>query len=64
MPAYLIEGILKNPTVTTALNSKVLFTVPFDQDFKFIGRDDIISEIDERFLNSRRVALAGTGGVG
>jgi hypothetical protein len=39
-------------------------TVPFDQDPKFIGREDIIKEIDQRFEANRRVAISGIGGVG
>ena len=45
-----------------------LFTVKFDRDASFIGREDIVREIDERFQaqqgRQRRVALAGIGGVG
>jgi hypothetical protein len=42
-----------------------LFTVKFDRDPSFIGREDIIREIDERFqARQRRVAIAGIGGVG
>ena len=42
----------------------VCFTVPFERDPKFIGREDIITEIDTKFEIQRRVALAGIGGVG
>jgi hypothetical protein len=38
--------------------------VPFDRDQKFIGREDIIQEIDQKFESQRQVALAGIGGVG
>jgi hypothetical protein len=42
-----------------------LFTVKFHRDASFIGREDIIREIDERFqAQQRRVALDGIGGVG
>jgi hypothetical protein len=44
--------------------SKPLFTVPFAQDPRFIGRQDQIDDIDEHFKKHRRVALAGLGGVG
>jgi hypothetical protein len=40
------------------------FTVPFERDSKFIGREDIIIEINRQFEVQRRVALAGIGGVG
>jgi hypothetical protein len=39
-------------------------TVPVDKDPKFIGREDIIQEIDQRFKANRRVAISGIGGVG
>ena len=42
----------------------ILFTVPFERDAKFIGREDIITEIDRKFEVRRRTALAGIGGVG
>ena len=39
--------------------------VPFDRDRDFVGRADIIGEIDRRFqANRRRIALAGIGGIG
>ena len=40
------------------------FAVPFERDSEFIGREDIITEIDRKFEVQRRVALAGIGGVG
>lgn len=30
----------------------------------FVGRMDIITELDQKFDSQRRVALAGIGGVG
>ena len=44
--------------------SQACFTVPFERDLKFIGREDIIVEINRRFQTQRRVALAGIGGIG
>ena len=44
--------------------SKKTFTVPFERDSKFVGREDIIAELDERLNGQRRVALAGIGGIG
>lgn len=38
--------------------------VPFHRDTNFIGRENIISHIDEAFGKSPRVALSGIGGVG
>jgi hypothetical protein len=44
--------------------SKPCFIMPFDRDLNFVGREDILQEIESRFKNQRRVALAGIGGVG
>jgi hypothetical protein len=39
--------------------------VKFEREENFIGREDIIKEIDRRFLERHhRVAIAGVGGVG
>lgn len=50
--------------VTTSRTSQVSFMISFDRDPQFIGRDDIIRDIDQRLETKRRVALAGIGGVG
>jgi hypothetical protein len=47
-----------------SLSQTACFTVPFERDSKFIGREDIIAEIEKQFEIRRRVALAGIGGVG
>lgn len=44
--------------------SKPCFIMPFDRDQSFVGREDVLQEIEIRFQNQRRVALAGIGGVG
>lgn len=36
----------------------------YEKDKEFIGRTDIIVELDQKFSTQRRVALAGIGGVG
>jgi len=36
----------------------------FERDKCFIGREDIIAEIDRCLLLESRVAIAGIGGVG
>jgi len=41
-----------------------VFLVPFERDEMFVGRSDLVSEIDKRLKAHRRVALAGIGGVG
>ncbi|MCJ1270174.1 hypothetical protein MMC22_010070 [Lobaria immixta] len=43
---------------------KTLFLVPFGQDNQFVGREDIISDIDRKLETEQRVALVGIGGVG
>ena len=44
--------------------SRKLFLVPFDRDYGYIDRADIISDLDERLKKQKRVSLAGIGGVG
>jgi hypothetical protein len=41
-----------------------LFLVPFERDEKFVGRSELVSEVDRSLKLHRRVALAGIGGVG
>lgn len=41
-----------------------MFMVPFEQDSKFVGRKDIIAQLDQKLNSQRRVALAGIGGIG
>jgi hypothetical protein len=43
---------------------KPCFIMPFDRDQNFVGRTQILQDIEDRFKNQRRVALAGIGGVG
>ena len=42
----------------------MLFLVPFSQDKQFVGREDMISDIEEKLETERCVALTGIGGVG
>ena len=52
-------------SIATALKySKRTFMVPFERDAKFVGREDIIAELDQKLKSRRRVALAGIGGIG
>ena len=39
-------------------------TLRFERDKRFIGREDIIAEIDKRLQLENRVAIAGIDGVG
>lgn len=44
-----------------------VFVMPFAQDKDFVGREDILTSLDEGFSQSttlRRMALAGLGGIG
>ncbi|KZF19132.1 hypothetical protein L228DRAFT_271392 [Xylona heveae TC161] len=44
--------------------SKVKMHVPFKRDPDFIGRTEILAEVDRRIKERGQVALAGIGGVG
>ncbi|MCJ1392523.1 hypothetical protein MMC18_005391 [Xylographa bjoerkii] len=64
---------IKSPLVTPGLTASLLaalpvtspvFMVPFERDSNFVGREDILSQIDKRFEIHSRAALAGIGGVG
>lgn len=49
----------------TAVNSsQAKFLVPFDRDPYFVGREEIIAQVDNRLHIRSRVSLAGIGGVG
>lgn len=43
---------------------KPCFTVRYQTDEDFIGRDNIMDEIGQRFKTKNRVAIAGIGGIG
>jgi hypothetical protein len=58
--AHVIERV-------SALSGQSQFVVPFNRDEDFVGREDVIGEIDHILSDpkkARRVALAGLGGVG
>ncbi|KIM94517.1 hypothetical protein OIDMADRAFT_207691, partial [Oidiodendron maius Zn] len=38
--------------------------MPFVRDYKFVGREDILDQIEERLHGGHRISLAGIGGVG
>ncbi|MCJ1265885.1 hypothetical protein MMC22_005767 [Lobaria immixta] len=56
------EAHMKQAVVLKSLKRK--FIVPFERDSKFVGRKDIIDELDQQLNSQRRVALAGIGGIG
>jgi hypothetical protein len=65
LTCYNSSPFLNNLSTWESSQRKPVFTVKFDRDPSFIGREDIIKEIDERFkARQRRVAIAGIGGVG
>jgi hypothetical protein len=43
---------------------KPYFMVRYQTDDDFIGREEIMEEISQRFKRKNRVAIAGMGGVG
>jgi hypothetical protein len=45
-------------------NTKLIFSVPFERDPNFVGRKDVLQEIDKRFETKRRVALVGLEELG
>jgi hypothetical protein len=55
--------ILTYKTAPSSLADSV-FTVPFGRDDKFVGREDILGQIEDRLQVGRRVSLTGIGGVG
>jgi hypothetical protein len=52
------------PQVSLPVQIKPLFTVPFERDLKFIGRENILEQVGKRLEVQGRVAFAGIGGVG
>ncbi|MCJ1435790.1 hypothetical protein MMC27_005165 [Xylographa pallens] len=64
-----IRPPLVSPQWTAVLSAALpvalpIFMVPFERDSNFVGRGDILSQIDKRFADKSRAALAGIGGVG
>ncbi|KAI9869294.1 MAG: hypothetical protein M1813_000083 [Trichoglossum hirsutum] len=60
-----VEALREQEALATITSeAKACFFMPFDRDTQFIGREDIIANIDRKLKIGRRVALAGIGGVG
>jgi len=55
----LIYQDLESPTP-----SKPIFSVPFERDQQFVGRESILSEIEKRLSIQHRVSISGLGGIG
>ena len=43
---------------------KPIFSVPFEKDRQFVGREDILSQVEEQLQIRHRVSLHGLGGIG
>ncbi|KAJ5359549.1 uncharacterized protein N7496_011962 [Penicillium cataractarum] len=54
----------RSDSVWSQLPSAPVFMVPFQRDPKFLERQSIMENIRSKFEKSRRLALAGLGGVG
>ncbi|MCJ1267122.1 hypothetical protein MMC22_007007 [Lobaria immixta] len=59
---WALEARMKKALVLKS--AKRTFMVPFERDSNFVGRMDVITELDQTLNNQRRVALAGAGGIG
>ena len=57
------EGIHSLPLHRSKTTSERLFSVPFAEE-QFIGREQELADLNKLFLNSKKVALTGLGGVG
>jgi hypothetical protein len=54
-----------DPSVAAPSTSiRPMFLVPFERDTQFVGREDILSQVEERLQNQRRVSFHGLGGIG
>jgi hypothetical protein len=47
-----------------SLSTKPMFSVPFEKDKQFTGREDILSRLEKCFQTQYRVSLHGLGGIG
>ncbi|KAE8134606.1 hypothetical protein BDV38DRAFT_273463 [Aspergillus pseudotamarii] len=67
--AYTKELLSVMPPLESSIGAKRFFTVPFQRDDKFFGREAIMAEMHNKFQstalrNHLRVALVGIGGIG
>jgi hypothetical protein len=51
-------------TVVPPRLAKPVFSVPFERDDGFVGREDVIDDIKKLLKRKHRVCLSGLGGVG
>ncbi|KAH0592010.1 hypothetical protein MHUMG1_10221 [Metarhizium humberi] len=59
-----IGGIANAAGTSTTSSREACNMIPFDRNPKFVGREDVIQEIDRQFESQREVALCGFGGAG
>ena len=63
-PLFKRSGYADHFKVAMTNHMRKNFLVPFDRDSHFVGRDDVIEELENRIKTTPRVSLAGIGGVG
>jgi hypothetical protein len=50
--------------IAASTSIKPIFLVPFERDRDFIGREDILSQVEGQLQTRHRVSLYGLGGIG
>jgi hypothetical protein len=51
-------------TIASSTSTNAIFSVPFERDRQFVGREDVITQIEEKLQTQYRVSLYGIGGIG
>ena len=59
-----ITEAISTMTISATSLMKSCFMVRYQKDEDFVGREDIMKEIEQRFQLKNRVAMTGIGGVG
>lgn len=67
-PNTLLMGTIDHsPLISLHRRTRVFSTVPFSKDPGFIGREDILKQLDSKFAKSKSevwASLYGLGGIG
>ncbi|KAH0565091.1 hypothetical protein GP486_001509 [Trichoglossum hirsutum] len=50
--------------IVPSTSIKPIFSVPFEKDRQFVGREDILSQVEEQLQIRHRASLHGLGGIG
>jgi nucleoside phosphorylase len=58
------EDVDRTKPIASTAPQNPIFTIPFEQDKNFVGRERIIALIDEKFQEQYRISLSGWGGMG